>query len=168
MIRFAKNSDLDSIEEVVKIAKKYMNDTGNTNQWIGTYPSREVFQDDIEGKHLYVCENEEGIYAVFAFILGEEPNYSYIEDGNWLNREPYGTIHRIASNGKVKGVFKECADFCKKMTGNVRVDTHHDNHTMQHVIEKNGFQKCGIIYMRNHAKRIAYQCVETKETSGDL
>ncbi len=40
----------------------------------------------------------------FAFILGEDPTYQQI-DGAWLNDQPYGTIHRIAGNGKIKGTF---------------------------------------------------------------
>lgn len=41
----------------------------------------------------------------------------------------------------------------------MRIDTHADNHIMQHVIEKAGFQRCGIIFTDDGTPRIAYQKV---------
>ena len=112
---------------------------------------------DIEKKRLYVCKDEEGVQAVFAFIIGEDPTYSYIEDGEWLNDKPYGTSHRIASRGEIKGIFKRCLDFCMEQIPNIRIDTHKDNKVMQHLLTKHGFRKCGIIYLQNGSKRIGYQ-----------
>ena len=43
---------------------------------------------------------------------------------------------------------------------NIRVDTHRDNHTMQHLVQKHGFQKCGVIYLKNGSPRLAYHYVE--------
>ena len=80
-----------------------------------------------------------------------------LEDGGWLNNKPYGASHRIAGNGTVKGVFREALDFSKSRMNNLRIDTHADNRTMQHLIEKSGFQKCGIVYMDDGSPRIAYQ-----------
>lgn len=168
MIRLAKKKDLDQIMEIIKKAKQYMVDSGNKDQWSGNYPSREVFEQDLQKERLYVCEDHEKIYGVFVFSIGEEPSYVQIENGQWLNEDPYGTIHRIASDGETKGVFKECFSFCKKKIENIKIDTHEDNLTMQHVIEKNGFQKCGIVYVRDHAKRIAYQYKEERETFWSL
>ena len=37
------------------------------------------------------------------------------------------------------------------------MDTHRDNAVMQHVMEKNGFKKCGIIYLLSGDPRVAYQ-----------
>lgn len=48
-------------------------------------------------------------------------------------------------------------EFCKGRWGNLRIDTHADNHTMQHLIQKHGFQKCGIVYVEDGTPRIAYQ-----------
>lgn len=97
------------------------------------------------------------VHGVFAFIIGPDPTYTYIEDGVWLNDDVYGTIHRIAGDGVAKGVFKKCLDFCKSQIDNLRIDTHHNNLTMQHLVEKNGFEKCGIVYMEDGSPRIAYQ-----------
>ena len=40
---------------------------------------------------------------------------------------------------------------------NVKGDTHEDNYVMQKVFEKNGFRRCGIIYVEDGTPRIAYQ-----------
>lgn len=157
MIRCAKKEDLDTIMEIVKIAKQYMQESGNLTQWAGDYPGEIDFEEDIRKKQLYVCYNDEMVYGVFAFVTEKEPNYAYIEDGQWFNEEPYGTIHRIAGNGKVKGVFQEAVSFAKEKMDNLRIDTHEDNRTMRHLIEKSGFQRCGIVYMEDGSPRIAYQ-----------
>ena len=39
----------------------------------------------------------------------------------------------------------------------VRADTHADNKIMQHLLEENGFTKCGIIHVEDGTPRIAYQ-----------
>ena len=41
--------------------------------------------------------------------------------------------------------------------GNLKIDTHEDNVVMQHVLEKNGFERCGKIYTHDGTPRIAYQ-----------
>lgn len=157
MIRQAKTEDMEEILEIVKIAKQYMKESGNPTQWSGDYPGRVDFQEDIEKRQLYVCYNEEGVYGIFAFVIGEEPNYARIEGGKWLNERPYGTIHRIAGNGKVKGIFREAMNYAKEQIGDLRIDTHEDNRTMQYLIKKNGFQRCGMIYVEDGTPRIAYQ-----------
>ncbi|MBQ6951154.1 MAG: GNAT family N-acetyltransferase [Clostridia bacterium] len=155
-IRLAAPADLDRIEDLYAIGRAYMRSTGNMNQWINGYPQREMLEEDIQKQQLFVLESETGLHGVFAFILGEDPTYGYI-DGAWPNAKPYGTIHRIASDGTVKGFVSLAKGFAMQYTDEIRVDTHHDNHTMQHVVEKNGFRRCGIIYLENGDPRIAYQ-----------
>ena len=158
IIRKAEEKDLNSILRVYDIAREYMRQNGNPDQWGWDKPPKEMLVDDIKIGQLYVGENTDGsIPFVFAFILGDDPTYSYIEDGSWLSDEPYGTIHRIASDGSIPGVVKMAVDFCKTIISNIRIDTHHNNKTMQHVVEKIGFTKCGIIYIEDGTPRIAYQ-----------
>lgn len=157
-IRTALPDDLPSILRVYEIAREYMRQSGNPDQWGTDKPRKELLVEDIRKGELFVGEDEKGeIRFVFAFILGADPTYSYIEDGAWLSDAPYGTIHRIASDGTVSGVVKTAVEFCKKTISNIRIDTHEKNTTMQHVVEKLGFQKCGIIYIDDGTPRIAYQ-----------
>ena len=47
--------------------------------------------------------------------------------------------------------------FCLGLCGNIRIDTHRDNRTMRHLIEKSGFARCGLIHVEDGSPRIAYQ-----------
>ena len=154
----ATEADLPRILEIYDIAKAYMRANGNSNQWNGAYPDSETLRTDIEKQRLYVYKKAGSIHGVFMLLLEEEPTYAYIEDGSWREGEtPYGTIHRLAGDGEVKGLFAKCVAFCEKKVLYLRADTHFDNHTMQHLLEKNGFERRGIIYLKNGDPRIAYQ-----------
>ena len=160
-IRKAKTDDLPQIRKIYTAAKKYMDASGNPSQWSVGYPPEEYLRQDIELSRLYVCEEEEKLCGVFMLSVKPDPTYDYIE-GAWLNEEPYGVIHRIASDGTKKGMFKAVLDFCREKSGeqkimNLRIDTHADNKTMQYLLEKYGFERCGIIYLENGSPRIAYQ-----------
>ena len=153
----AKETDLSRILEIYDIAKAYMRASGNPNQWNGAYPDPETLRTDIEKQRLYVYKKNGNIHGVFMLLLEEEPTYAYIEDGSWREETPYGTIHRLAGDGEVKGLFAKCVAFCEGKVKYLRADTHFDNHTMQHLLEKNGFERRGIIYLKNGDSRIAYQ-----------
>lgn len=153
----AKEADLPRILEIYDIAKAYMGANGNPNQWNGAYPDLETLRTDIEKQRLYVYKKDGRIHGVFMLLLEEEPTYAYIEGGSWREETPYGTIHRLSGDGEVKGLFAKCVAFCEKKVPYLRADTHFDNHTMQHLLEKNGFERRGIIYLKNGDPRIAYQ-----------
>lgn len=155
-VRLALPDDLNDIFEVYETARQYMLRTGNPTQWGTDYPPEDMLREDVAAKRLYVAVENGKIHGAFAFFLGDDPTYAYIE-GAWKNALPYGTIHRIASDGELKGVFRRCLNYCLKTIGNIRIDTHADNLTMQHVLEKNGFEKCGVIYVVDASPRVAYQ-----------
>ncbi len=157
-IRLAKTEDLPAVERVYAAARAYMARSGNPHQWgNGGYPEHSLLESDIEKQQLYVIEDEGAVHAVFAFMLGDDPTYAVIEEGSWPNDRPYGTIPRIASDGQIRGVFTRAFAFAQSKCEEIRVDTHHDNKTMQHVVTKHGFVRCGIIYLENGDPRIAYQ-----------
>ena len=155
MIRHAVQQDWFHILAIYARAREYMRQTGNPNQWDNHSPALSVIQEDIEKGQLYLLEDNDGIQAVFALIFGEDPTYGIIE-GSWLNDDPYAAIHRVASAGKRKGVLAECLAYCQQTHWNLRIDTHDDNKIMQHLLEKYGFRRCGIIYLENGDPRIAY------------
>lgn len=157
-IRPATFTDLDRLMEIFEAARRFMESTGNPNQWINGYPQRALIAEEISQEHCYVCQDEEGkTIGTFCFVPSPDPNYACIEDGAWLNDAPYHVIHRLASDGSEKGIFKACIDWCALQDTNLRADTHADNKVMQHLLEKNGFIRCGIIYVSNGTPRIAYQ-----------
>ena len=156
-IRKSTTEDLQEIMEIYGIARTFMKNTGNPTQWRNGYPSESLVRSDIESGISYVAVENGEIEAVFVFRMGEDPTYKVIEDGAWRNDAPYGELHRIASRGRVKGIGSECIQWCFAQCGNLRGDTHADNHVMQRVMEKNGFVKCGRIYIADGSPRIAYQ-----------
>lgn len=157
-IRKSTAADLPRMLEIYAYAREFMAATGNPHQWgDAKNPQLEVLEQDIEDGVGYVMEYDGRIVGAFAFIIGEDETYGYIEDGAWLNDEPYGTIHRIAGDGSTKGVLNTAVDFGAEMIGNLRIDTHHDNVVMQSAIKKCGFEECGVIYVADGSPRIAYQ-----------
>ena len=153
----AKDTYLPQILNIYDCARKFMRKTGNHSQWTGKYPDEETLLDDILKQQLYVIKESERVHAVFAFIIGEDPTYKVIDYGKWLSDKEYGTIHRIASDGEIHGVFEIAVAFCENKISHLRIDTHEDNKVMQHLIAKNGFKRCGTIYLADGAPRIAFE-----------
>ena len=148
-IRKATLADIPQMMEIFAIARKFMAETGNPNQWAEDYPSVEQLTDDINSGDSYVFVDADRVVATFLLRGGDDPTYDIIYDGAWKNNNPYATIHRIASNGKVKGIFRMAMEYALQHYSTIRIDTHRDNKVMQHVIEKAGFEYCGIIHCRN-------------------
>ena len=112
MIRLAKTEDLNNITDVYSYARKFMAENGNPTQWGTNYPSEQLIENDINNKKMYVIEEENQIHAVFMFDICEDATYEVIKNGQWLSDEEYGVIHRVASDGKIKGVLNKAVDFC--------------------------------------------------------
>ena len=157
MVRKAVFEDFSRICDIYAHARAFMVQIGNETQWGDSYPPEEMLREDIRQGRLYVVEEDGGVHGVFAFLLGEDPTYQVIEDGAWRSGAPYGTIHRAAGDGQVRGLFGQMVDFCWKEIPHLRVDTHEKNAVMRHLAEKYGFQPCGIIYTDDGTPRIAFE-----------
>ena len=158
MIEKATLSQLPQIMAIYANARQFMAQNGNPDQWGTAYPSEAMIRQDILNGKCYVNSCGDRIRAVFYFAVEADPTYGYIE-GAWLNDEPYGVIHRIAVGESGKGVAAECFAFASERCENIRIDTHEKNIPMQRCLAKNGFTRCGIIYLENGDPRIAYQKV---------
>ncbi len=154
-VRRANTGDMDVILAIYESARRFMAQSGNPGQWGTSHPARELLEEDIRKGQLYVLCNGSRIHGVFAFILGEDPTYREILDGAWSRNVPYGTIHRIAGDGS-GGILHGAVRYCEKVMNCLRIDTHRDNHPMQRAILKEGFRRCGIIYLPDGSPRIAY------------
>ena len=152
----ANISDLDRILEIYKRARQFMKESGNPDQWGDVHPPKDSLIENIEEETLYVLKENGVIHGVFFYSLGPDPTYEYIE-GKWLNDKDYGVIHRIASSGEVRGVFKKCFEYCLQFSKNIKMDTHENNKVMQGALEKLGFSYCGTIYVPNYGPMRAYQ-----------
>lgn len=156
-IRKAVLADLDEILAIYEHAREQMRLSGNPSQWGTGNPPVEIVENDIRTGNSYVLTENDTICGVFALVFGEEPTYAQIEDGAWQNDAPYATIHRVAGSGARKGILRHCLSFCEAQIPNIRVDTHADNHIMQHLLETSGYIRCGIIHVADKTPRIAYQ-----------
>lgn len=157
MIRKAVKQDLPRLMEIYAIARAYMKASGNPRQWRDDRPARSVLEQDILLEQLYVVEDETEIHGVFALIFGADPTYAVI-DGAWLDEAPYATIHRLAGDG-TGGIFSAAVDYARERSASVRIDTHEDNATMHHLLQKHGFVRCGTIWLEDGDTRTAYQYV---------
>ena len=146
-----------------------MAEHGNPNQWGPTnWPPEELIRADIAAGNSYVCVQDGRVVRTFFFRYGDdiEPTYRRIEEGAWLDTGPYGVVHRIASDGTVKGVGSFCLQWAFGQCGHLRIDTHGDNTVMQNLLKKNGFVPCGVIHVsQDNYPRIAFEKIQRQDLS---
>ncbi len=137
-----------------------MADNGNPTQWGDNFPPQELLEEDIDSNRLFLYLVNGQMEARVCLYPWPGPHLQAIEDGQWLNDTlPYGTVHRLASAGKHKGVASAVLDWSMEHCQSLRADTHADNKIMQHLLERNGFTRCGIIHVADGSPRIAYQAI---------
>ena len=163
--RQATKEDISAIMAIIEQAQSYLKEKG-VDQWQNNYPNEEIIGLDIKQGMSFVLTIEAAIAATAAISFDGESTYDSIYEGSWLNQEPYAVIHRIAADSSVRGrgVSSEILAHLEKLTldrniKNIRTDTHQDNLTMQGFLKKHGFIYCGVIYLKDGAKRVAYQKV---------
>lgn len=160
-IRRSTEKDFERIMELYEHARLFMAEHGNPNQWGTTkWPPTQLIHDDISHQTSYVCVYENRIVGTFFFSAGNdiEPTYKKIENGQWLSDSTYGVVHRLASDGSVKGIGKFCLDWAYQQCKHLRVDTHEDNIIMQNLLKKMEFSYCGTIYVTaDNSPRLAYE-----------
>ena len=84
-IRKTQPTDIAILMDIFEQAKHIMRKDGNMLQWRGNYPSREIVIADIEQGNSYVCTDDtEEIIGTFAFIRGNDPTYTHIYEGKWV------------------------------------------------------------------------------------
>lgn len=161
--RKAAEADANSIMNIIGQAQDYLREHG-INQWQNNYPNLETIKNDISNQNGYVLLKDHRIIGTVTVIFGAEKSYETIYDGKWLSNRRYAVIHRIAVDSDHKGlglssvIIKNIEDICLKMgVLSIRVDTHRENISMQKMLQKNGFQYCGIIYLQDNAERIAFE-----------
>lgn len=154
-VRNAQLTDLQKIRTLYEGARKFMAEHGNPDQWGSKYPPDEMLLQDIAREKLFLICDEEGIHGVFYFAIEEDPTYGEIYEGTWHYMDPYGVIHRVAGDGS-GGVLGTAVAFANQKINYLRIDTHENNYVMQKALEKQGFQRCGIIYVEDGSPRIAF------------
>ncbi len=143
-IRKAIPAELEDICEIYAKARAFMVKTGNPRQWNrSAYPPIELIKKDIKDEKLYVCTENGKPVCAFFYTFGEnaEPLYSKFS----ATPVTYGVVHRIASDGSVKGVGRFCLSWAIEKSGKLMIDTHPDNKVMQGLLSSLGFTYIGDI-----------------------
>lgn len=163
-IRKTVRDDIDGILSIIEETRRYFRHEG-IDQWQGEYPSRDVIERDISADESYVCEIDGRVCGFCAIVGGVDPSYVKIYEGEWKNGREYLALHRVAVSAECKGkgvaaAFVERAVLIAREKGilDIKCDTHEDNRNMRRMLEKNGFEYCGIIHLADDgAPRVAYQ-----------
>lgn len=167
-IRPAQIDDQPEIEKTFVVARGIMKKNGNPNQWGDTHPlPSTLWQDMVNGNSFVVVDTGGAVCGTFSLLQGPDPTYARIESGAWLNSDPYVVVHRLASNGKRRGVFNAVFEYSEQGAKNIRVDTHRDNKIMQKLLSTRGYVYCGVIYLADGQARLAYQKVVTEAREGE-
>lgn len=168
-IRKSTPSDLPRMEEIYARARLFMAEHGNPRQWgLNHWPPCELLERDIEVGKSYVCLNDSGrVVGCFFMDFGTAPEPTYRDirgdaafglPGCWMSDEPYGVVHRIASDGSEKGIGRFCLEWAFLQCGHLRIDTHPDNRIMLGLLDKLGFSRRGIIFVpHDEDPRIAFE-----------
>lgn len=161
----AVEKDIKDIMNIIKQAQSYFKEQG-INQWQDNYPNIETIKNDVNSGASYILLKENNIIATAAVSFSGEKTYESIYDGKWLTNGAFAVIHRIAvdNNYKGLGIASEIIKNVEKLSLNkgirsIKVDTHEENISMQNLLRKNGFSYCGVIYLEDRSKRIAFEKV---------
>lgn len=166
LIRKARAEDLPALTRLFGIARAFMAANGNPTQWTAGYPAEQLLREQTEAGFCHVCLKGGRIVATFTLMPGPDPTYARIE-GSWPDGRDYHVVHRLASDGSVRGLADLCLRWCLERCPVLRVDTHRDNAVMRHVLRKNGFRYCGIIRVANGTERLAFQAEGAPHPAGN-
>lgn len=154
MIRNATYNDLDMIMSIVNKTICIMKEEGNP-QWNEDYPTRNVFQKDIDTNSLYVYVTQDDITIGFICINDIEP-YEY-SDVIWSNNNAKEVtyLHRMAIDPDYRrqGVGTSLLEFAFTIAKEsnslfLRTDTNSTNIGMNALFKELGYIKRGEIHLR--------------------
>ena len=156
-LRQARPDELSTCIQILREGRAFQQEQGFT-QWTEEYPSPALIESDIlgGGGWLYLLDGEPAGYMFLSFD-GDPP---YLEPTcGWRKDVPYVAVHRIALSRRFVGkglstmVFEAIRDLCRERgISCIRIDTDSRNKRMQHVLEKNGFVRCGTVLFEGDPK----------------
>ncbi len=162
-LKHTKLEDVHRVMEIIEQAQLYFKEQG-IDQWQNGYPNTNVIKNDIHKNHSYILTKDEMIVATAVISFEEEPTYREIFEGAWKSHQYYAVMHRVAVDPSFKGkgiaseIIRHTELMCKQNgVSSIKIDTHEDNHSMQRSLIKNGFEYCGVIYLTDGSKRVAFE-----------
>lgn len=163
MIRRAKILEIPEILAITKAGAENMVRRG-IFQWNEHYPSKKVFEKDIERADLYVLETDGRIMGTIVISTYMDEEYSHVD---WLTPAKDNIyIHRLAVHPDFqgKGFARKLMDFAEnyaleKGCPSIRLDTFSQNLRNQRFYEARGYQKLGDIFFPKQSEH-PFHCYE--------
>lgn len=150
VFRPALPADLDAVCALIDDARVFLRSQG-IDQWQHAYPTRQDLLADLTAGIGWLALTDTGAAGYFCLTFAPEPCYEAVAQ-SWVWRGLYGVIHRMALAPRCRGVglsralFAQAEALCRaKGAGAIKVDTHPDNHRMQHVLAQNGYARRGVV-----------------------
>ena len=144
--------------EIIADGQQFQQEQGFV-QWTEAYPALPDIAGDIAAGKGYLLREGDAVLGYLCLDFDGEPAYAGITEGSWRWEEPYGVVHRLALNraGRGRGlssrVFTLAAERSRERgITYLRLNTGLQNSRMQHILEKNGFTRRGIIVFKGSQK----------------
>ena len=162
-LRHIRENEENIAMDIINQAKAYLKEQG-IDQWQTGYPNVETILGDIATQKGYFIMEDDRIFGYMCIDYDGEPAYLELK-GDWLSAAdaPYVVVHRLAfaKESRGKGLADVAFRLVEEQAGakriqQFRVDTDNDNKIMQHVLQKNGFTYCGVIWFDN-SEKIAFE-----------
>ena len=144
----AQKKDFDMVFQMMQRAKNRSYEEG-VFQWDENYPNESKLLGDIEGRHMHLIKDDEGVVGFFVFNSKcEDDVHGHIQ---WINKsDTWVFFHRLCIDPTYQGkgygqiVIMRFLEIVKTLGyESVRVDVFSTNETAIHIYKKYGFNILG-------------------------
>lgn len=170
--RVALREDLARVQALLDVGHETAAALGIDEGANKKYPSPRRLMHSIENGTTHVVENADGqLIAVFAVSFSPDKNYARDEiKGAWLtdsNATPqqYAELHWVAVDypARRRGVGMFILDRVDEIAReggvrSVRADVYFENQPMQRLLDKHGYEYCGLVTIRDTLGRAKRRC----------
>ena len=146
--------------EIIADGRQFQQEQGFV-QWTEAYPILPDSAEDIETQRAWLLREGDTVLGYLCLDFDGEPAYDAITGGSWLCDEPYAVLRRLALNARGRGLTRVLFDLAAERSREqgityLRLNIGLQNSRMQHILEKVGFEKRGIIIFQGSGK-FAYE-----------
>lgn len=146
--------------EIIADGRQFQQEQGFV-QWTEAYPILPDIAEDIETQRAWLLREGDTVLGYLCLDFDGEPAYDAITGGSWLCDEPYAVLRRLALNARGRGLTRVLFDLAAERSREqgityLRLNIVLQNSRMQHILEKVGFEKRGIIIFQGSGK-FAYE-----------
>lgn len=156
----ARLEDCEVCFQIINAGREFQKEQGFV-QWTDDYPNKDTICNDIKMKKGYVVKTDGVISGYLCIDFKGEPAYDNIQ-GKWRTEGVYAVVHRLAFSKEFRGMgltgktFKLIEEWCiQNGIRTIRADTDFPNRRMQHILEKSGFENCGVVVFQG-SRKLAY------------